>query len=105
MLELTFNLMKEYRDMFPDDAETMTRAWFVSKRNRHTYPHRGLASPDTGCFTDRSNLCRVGHTPVVQYSQWYGFVSTFKLDHQNWKKLGERESICWSGVASIRHGI
>ena len=69
MLELTFNLMKEYRDLYPHDAETMTRAWIVSKRNRLVLEFTYLLEDalESGRTVDWTSLFAAVSEPVLIY--------------------------------------
>lgn len=70
MLELTFNLMKEYRDMYPDDADTMTRAWMVSKRNRlvNEFTYLLEEALESGRCVDWTVLFAAVSEPVLIYT-------------------------------------
>lgn len=70
MLELTFNLMKEYRDMYPDDADTMMRAWMVSKRNRlvNEFTYLLEEALESGRCVDWTVLFAAVSEPVLIYT-------------------------------------
>ena len=70
MLELTFNLMNEYREMYPDDTDTRTRAWMVAKRNRlvHEFTYLLEAALESGRCVDWTVLFAAVSEPVLIYT-------------------------------------